>query len=248
MNAGDRGRRTLVDVGRPRLERHGADLEQQADREHAHADEQQRLVGGVVADRLVDARELHRAGEAVDQRDAVEEEAGGEGAEQEVLERGLLAEQPAAAGQAAEQVERQREHLERHEHGQQVVGGREQHHAADREHRERVDLGVVQALGRRLALGLGARQGGGLAGERRHAALEPALGEQQHPADREDQHQDPEEDRRAVDDERAVGRDGAAGDDGRRASLSVSRSMADVDRAAEGDQRDRATASPTWVR
>ncbi len=70
----------------------------------------------VVADRLVDRGELHRAGEAVDQRDAVEEEAGGERAEQEVLERGLLAEQPAPAGQPAEQVERQREHLERDEH------------------------------------------------------------------------------------------------------------------------------------
>ena len=71
------------------------------------------LVADVVADRLVDRGELHRAGVAVDQRDAVEEEAGGEGAEQEVLERGLLAEQPAPARQPAEEVERQREHLER---------------------------------------------------------------------------------------------------------------------------------------
>ena len=211
--AGDRGGRALVDVGRPRLERHGADLEQQADREHAHADEQQRLVGGVVADRLVDAGELHRAGEAVDQRDAVQEEAGRERAEQEVLERGLLAEQATAPGEPAEQVQRQREHLERDEHGQQVVGRGEQQHAADREHRERVDLGVVQALGGGLALGLGARQGGGLAGERGHAALEPALGEQQDPADGEDERDDPEDDGRTVDRERAAGGDGAVGDD-----------------------------------
>ena len=142
---GDRGRGALVDVGRPGVERRGADLEQQADGEHAHADQQQRAVADVVADRLVDRRELHRAGVAVEQRDAVEEEAGGERAEQEVLERRLLAEQPAAAGQPAQQVERQREHLERHEHRQQVVGRREQHHAADREHHQRVDLGVVEA-------------------------------------------------------------------------------------------------------
>ena len=113
--------------------------------------------------------ELHRAGVAVDQRDAVQEEAGGEGAEQEVLERRLLAEQPAPAGQPAEQVERQREHLERDEHGEQVAGRREQHHPADREHQQRVDLGVVEALGRGLPLRLGAGQGGGLAGERRDA-------------------------------------------------------------------------------
>ena len=157
------------------------------------------------------AGELHRAGVAVDQRDAVEEEAGGEGAEQEVLERRLLAEQPAAAGQAAEQVERQREHLERHEHGEQVVGGREQHHPADREHQQRVDLGVVEAAGRRLALGLGARQRRGLAGERRHPALEVPLGEQQHAADGEEQDQAPQEQGRAVDRDRALGGDQAAG-------------------------------------
>ena len=116
---------------------------------------QQRLVAGVVADGLVDVAEVHRAGVAVDQRDAVEEEAGGEGAEQEVLHRRFLAEQAPAAGQAAEQVEREREHLERHEHREQVAGGGEEHHPADREQQQRVDLGVVEAGG--LALGLGAR-------------------------------------------------------------------------------------------
>ena len=107
------------------------------------------------------------AGVPVDQRDAVDEEAGAERAEQEVLHRRFLAEQAAATGQAAEQVERQREHLERDEHGQQVVGGREHQHAADREHHQREDLGVLEALGRGLALGLGAGQRRGLAGEGR---------------------------------------------------------------------------------
>ena len=78
---------------------------------------------------LGDLREAHRAGVPVDQRDAVDEEAGAERAEQEVLHRRLLAEQPPAPGQSAEQVEREREHLERHEHGQQVVGRREHQHA-----------------------------------------------------------------------------------------------------------------------
>ena len=105
---------------------------------------EQRLVAGVVGDGLVDRPEVHRAGVAVDQGDAVEEEAGGERAEQEVLHRGFLAEQAPATGQATEQVERQREHLERHEHREQVAGGREQHHPADREQQQRVDLGVVE--------------------------------------------------------------------------------------------------------
>ena len=67
-----------------------------------------------------------------------------ERAEQEVLQRRLLRQQPAATGQPAQQVERQREHLERDEHRQQVAGGREQHHAADREQRQREDLGRCQ--------------------------------------------------------------------------------------------------------
>ena len=73
-------------------------------------------------------------GVAVEQRDAEEEERRGERAEQEVLERRLLREQAAAAGEAAEQVERERQDLERDEHRQQVVRGREHQHAADREH------------------------------------------------------------------------------------------------------------------
>ena len=95
------------------------------------------------------------------------------------------AEQPATAGQPAEQVERQRQDLERHEHREQVVGRREQHHAADREHHQREDLGVLEALRGRLALGRRAGQRRGLAGERGDAALEVPLGEQQHADQRE---------------------------------------------------------------
>ena len=202
------GRGALVDVGRPGLERHGADLEEQPDGQHAHADEQQGLVGGVVADGVVDLAEVHRAGVAVDERHAVEEEAGGEGTEHEVLERGLLAQQPAPTGEAAQQVQRQRQHLERDEHRQQVARRREQHHAEDREQQQRVDLGVLEAGG--AALGLGPRQRGGLAGERRHPAVELPLGEEQAAAEGEEQDQPPQEDARAVDDDGAHRADDAA--------------------------------------
>ncbi len=84
-------------------------------------------------------------GEAVDQRHPEQEERRGVRAEQEVLHRRLLAQQPPAAGQRAEQVERQREDLERDEHGQQVVRRDEDQHAAEREHGQRVDLGGAAA-------------------------------------------------------------------------------------------------------
>jgi hypothetical protein len=94
--------------------------------------------------------ELDAAGEAVDQGHAEQEERGGVRAEQEVLESRLLAEQPPTAGQRAQQVEREGEDLERDEHGQQVVRGDEQEHAAEGEDGQRVDLGGAGSRAARL--------------------------------------------------------------------------------------------------
>ncbi len=164
----------------------------------------------VVAHGLVDRGEVHGPGVAVEQRRAVEEEARGEGAEQEVLERGLLAQQATATGEAAQQVEREREHLEADEHRQQVVGRGEQHHPEDREHHERVDLGVL-AVGRdRRGLRVGAGHRGRLAGEGRDASVEVALGEQQHAGDRQRQHESPDEQARSVDGNRPAHREDTA--------------------------------------
>ena len=83
--------------------------------------------------RRAGSRQVDRVRVAVEQREAVQEERRRERAEQEVLDRGLLREQPAAPGHAGHQVQRQRQHLERDEHQQQVVRDREDQHAADRE-------------------------------------------------------------------------------------------------------------------
>ena len=56
-----------------------------AERQQREAEEQQRVVGLHQPGLLEDRAELDGAGVAVEQRDAVEEEGGGEGAEQEVL-------------------------------------------------------------------------------------------------------------------------------------------------------------------
>ena len=227
---GHGGGGTLVDVGHPGLERRGADLEEQTDGEHPHADVEQGLVAGAVDHGLVDDAEVHRAGVAVDERDAVEEEGGGEGAEEEVLHRRFLAQQAPAPGQATQQVEREREHLESHEHGEQVTGRREEHHPADREQQQRVDLGVVEAG--RLPLGLGAREGRRLAGEGGHAALDAALGEEEDTAETEDQDQAPQEHGRAVERDRALGAEQAAGG-------SVAETRQVVGHEADADERER---------
>ena len=98
-----------------------------------------------LASRRLDPAERDRAGVPVEQREAVEEERRGERPQQEVLDRGFLAEQPTSAGQAAQQVQRERQDLERDEQDQQVVGRGEQHHAGDREHHQREDLGLLAA-------------------------------------------------------------------------------------------------------
>ena len=88
------------------------------------------------------SRELHRTRVAVQQRQAVEEERRGERAEQEVLDRRFLRQQAATPGETAHQVQRQGKHLERDEHGQQVVRRAERHHAAEGEQRQREHLGL----------------------------------------------------------------------------------------------------------
>ena len=169
--AGDRGRRALVDVRRPDVERRGADLEQQADGEQRDAEEQQRLaaerhVPARAADRAGDGRQADGVGVAVDEGRAEEEERRRERAEQEVLQARLLGQQAAATGEAAHQVERQRQDLERDEHRQQVVRGGEQQHAADREQQQREDLGLHEPGTPGLRLGRRPGDGGGLRGER----------------------------------------------------------------------------------
>jgi hypothetical protein len=84
-------------------------------------------------------REAGGPGSAVHQRDAVEQEPRGEGADQEVLERGLGAERihPVVAGQ---DVHRDRHHLEAEEEHDQVFGAGEEHHPDGGEQHQRVVL------------------------------------------------------------------------------------------------------------
>ncbi|SCD30840.1 hypothetical protein GA0115236_10067 [Streptomyces sp. IgraMP-1] len=178
--AGDRGRGALVDVGRPHVERDGADLEEQPHQDQGHADQEQRVVAHRLSeDRVVaDQRAVYDVGDhgvrdgarvAVEQGDAEEEEGGGEGAEEEVLDRRLLRHEPPAAGQGAHQVEREGEDLQRDEEGQQVVGGGEDDHAADREEHQREDLGGGEPGLDSGLFGLAARDGPGL----RHEGVDP---------------------------------------------------------------------------
>src|SRR2546422_11114345 len=75
-----------------------------------------------------DGAEARRPGRAVYECDAVQQEAGGEGAEQEVLER-RLGPCRALAVDSREHVDRHRQQLEPEEDNDQVVAASRQHHA-----------------------------------------------------------------------------------------------------------------------
>ena len=102
---GHGGGRTLIDVGGPHVEGRRAHFEEQADGQQQDARHEQTLeltVGR--ADARGDLGEVDRSGGAVDEGGAEEEEGRREGSEEEILERGLLGEQPAPPGQGTVSV------------------------------------------------------------------------------------------------------------------------------------------------
>jgi hypothetical protein len=132
------------------------------------------------------------------------------------------------AGQPAQQVQRQRQHFERHEHGQQVVGGREHQHPADRQHGQREHLGLTGPGPLRLMLGRTVRHrrclrrkgfqsggdvggsGGGARTGCRIVALVP-LGEKDHGEHGDQQDGTLQQQRRTVDSQRMQDRIAARG-------------------------------------
>ncbi len=123
-----RRRRALVDVWCPHVEGRRRDLEREADDHEHHADDGPRRGLGGRGQRSGQSGEIHRAGEAVNQRDAVEQQPGGKRAEHEILEPGLGRAQ-LVAGEGGEHVLRQRLQLERKIKRDQVGGRRHAHHA-----------------------------------------------------------------------------------------------------------------------
>ena len=144
--AGHDGRRALVGIRRPHVERHRGDLEGEADQQQADRDEDERVVAHRLRGQVgADAIEARAAAQPVGEGDAVEEERARERAEQEVLER-RLGRPRIVAPDAGQHVDGDRQDLERDEDHQQIVGGRHHDHAGDREQDERVVLALRQAV------------------------------------------------------------------------------------------------------
>jgi len=180
------------------VEGHRAHLEQHPDAQQGQTGEQQPRRLRIGLDGQIDVTEVEGARISEGQRHTVQEDGRAECAEQEVLQRGFLAQQPAAPCHTAQDVQRERQHLESDEHGQQIVGGGEDHHAGKREQQQREDFGLLLTGGDGLTLGLGTGHRGRVGRERRLAAADPPLGEQQHRERSEEQQQHPGQLGRAV--------------------------------------------------
>ena len=147
------------------MEGHGRHLEQQThDHEH-EACQNEPVLALYGAYGGADAPVVNGTGHPVEQGGSHEEEGGGEGAQYEVLQCRLLAEQPAVAGGGRQDVQRQRDHLQDDEQRDEVAAGSEEHHATQGEQGQGEDLGGGPPGQKGLGLLGAARPIGGLGRE-----------------------------------------------------------------------------------
>ena len=142
---GDGGGRAFIDIGRPHMEGHGGDFEGEGgdDEDDAHHDAgRDALLGREGIGQTV---KIGGAGEAIDQRGAVEQQARGQGAQDEVFQPGL-----GGAGivtvNGGDDVERQAEKFEAHIERHEVIGRDHHHHAHGGEEHQHGEFEAGEAL------------------------------------------------------------------------------------------------------
>ena len=140
---GDRRGGTLVSVGGPGVERHGADLEGEADDHEHDADTSMPPTLAPLAVMLrSDVAQQGAAGNPVQQAHPVEHDRAGEHAEQVVLHARLVALRVPLAPRG-HHVGRDRQELEGDEHADQVARTRHHHHAEHAAEQQHVVLALV---------------------------------------------------------------------------------------------------------
>ncbi len=143
MKRGHRGRRALVDVGRPHVERRRRDLEREPDEDHREPADEEELVR--LARGRGDLDEAELAGGAVDEGRAEEQDRRAEAPHDQVLEPRLERRDPVDADRD-EDVERDREPLEPEEEREQRVRLEEEAHSGDGGEEQRVVLDHALAV------------------------------------------------------------------------------------------------------
>lgn len=164
---GERCGRAVIYIGRPHV--HGGCRHLEGECEHDEQDTCQcQRVQRIGMEHGGDLRNVEAAGGAKQQGDAHEQDAGGEGAHEEVLQRGLGALQVLAVG-AGKYVLRYGEYLDTDEHHEQIVVRRKEVETAEDKENESKVFGHVAAH----ALNLAGHKQHIKQGAARHHGVEP---------------------------------------------------------------------------
>ena len=160
---GDGRGRAFVNVGAVNLEWRGDDFEAQADEDQREADDGERIEVALRGDQFFE-RGLHQvnargARGAVHHGDAVEEKRGGEGAEDEIFQRGFVGFYGAAA-EAGEDVAGDGAHFQADERGDEFVRTGEDAHAGCGEQDQRIIFAALDAFLVEILHGTENREGG----------------------------------------------------------------------------------------
>ncbi|MPN11423.1 hypothetical protein SDC9_158724 [bioreactor metagenome] len=124
------------------MERHHTQLEADARHQENQAEQQHRAVCRLVVDSLRHAGELERTGGAIHHRHAIQQQAGSQRAQHEILHAGFGGARGIAI-ESNQRIQRERHHLQADVHRQHVVGGDHHHHAQRHQHGQQVILRLV---------------------------------------------------------------------------------------------------------
>jgi hypothetical protein len=127
------------------MERRQRELEAEAGHQQDEGDGEQRTGGVVRREPRAIAGDVRRLRGAVEERGAVEDEAGGERAHEEVLEAGLVRDRHAAV-EADQDEDADREDLQAEDDEQEVEALGHHHHADRAPHQQRVERAVLDAF------------------------------------------------------------------------------------------------------
>ena len=125
------------------MKRHRADFESEADEQQQRpGDEIQRPIGRLLDEVSGDLVQVRGAGGAIDQRDAIEEKTGGEGAHEKIFHGGL-ARLTARAPQSRQHVNRNGHGFESQEKNNQIIGRRHENHPHGGKKNQFIELTLV---------------------------------------------------------------------------------------------------------
>ncbi len=137
--------RSLIGIRRPHVKGHGRDLEQHADKQEVHTNDEKRVARRLArARRDPGVRHLATCG-AVDQGRTVHQEPGSERSQQQVLER-ALGPGGLATPTRHQQIGRQRHGFDADQQREQVRGVNHCHHARGGEEHQRMGLAVLEVV------------------------------------------------------------------------------------------------------